>query len=360
MPAATASGSDGNANGSAKGRDHNQGNQGRKFSPEQKAAVIRVRKCAHTAFYEILGVEKTVSESEIKKAYRKLSLLTHPDKNGYEGADEAFKMVSRAFQILSDADKKEKFDRFGGDPDNRFSSSGPSPSPFSGFARSPRAGSSPMFEDEISPEELFNRFFGGGMGGGFGPFGNDMFGNGGSQFVFNLGGGPGFRVHQFGGGRPRRRPREANDAEQRPQSLTAILTNLLPLLILFVLPVISSLFSSTESGPSRPDVRFDLDPPYTALRRTPRWSIDYYVNPADVLDYTQNNLYQLDKKVEMDYMRGLQYQCQNERQNQARLVQEAQGWFFQDVDKMNQARSLEMRSCQRLRDLGVQLESYQY
>ena len=187
-----------------------------------------------------------------------------------------------------------------------------------------------------------------------------MFGNGGSQFVFNLGGGPGFRVHQFGGGRPRRRPREANDAEQRPQSLTAILTNLLPLLILFVLPVISSLFSSTESGPSRPDVRFDLDPPYTALRRTPRWSIDYYVNPADVLDYTQNNLYQLDKKVEMDYMRGLQYQCQNERQNQARLVQEAQGWFFQDVDKMNQARSLEMRSCQRLRDLGVQLESYQY
>ena len=81
-------------------------------------------------------------------------------------------VVSRAFQILSDADKKAKFDRFGGDPDNRFGGgSAPSASsPFSGFARSPSGGGR-MYEEEISPDELFNRFFGGGMGGGFGPFG---------------------------------------------------------------------------------------------------------------------------------------------------------------------------------------------
>lgn len=79
-------------------------------------------------------------------------------------------VVSRAFQILSDPDKKTKYDKFGGDPDNRFGpGSTSSASPFSGFARSP-GGRGPMFEDEISPEELFNRFFGGGgMGGG--PFG---------------------------------------------------------------------------------------------------------------------------------------------------------------------------------------------
>lgn len=100
MPASTASGADPRPNGSAKSRDHNQGNQDRKYTVEQKTAVIRVRKCSPTAFYEILGLEKTVTDAEIKKAYRKLSLLTHPDKNGYDGADEAFK--SGCIQIFCD------------------------------------------------------------------------------------------------------------------------------------------------------------------------------------------------------------------------------------------------------------------
>ena len=74
-------------------------------------------------------------------------------------------VVSRAFQVLSDADKKKKYDQFGGDPDARFqpppSSGG---SPFSNFSRG--GGRGPMFEEEISPEEMFRQFFGGG-----GPFG---------------------------------------------------------------------------------------------------------------------------------------------------------------------------------------------
>ena len=56
--------------------------------------MIRVRRCGATAYYDILGLEEvktSCSEGDIKKAYRKLSLLTHPDKNGYDGADEAFK-----------------------------------------------------------------------------------------------------------------------------------------------------------------------------------------------------------------------------------------------------------------------------
>jgi DnaJ-class molecular chaperone len=177
MPPATASGSDAKPNGDTKSRDHNQGNQDRSYTIEQKAAVIRVRRCSPTAFYDILGLEEvkaTVTDTEIKKAYRKLSLLTHPDKNGHEHADEAFKMVSRAFGVLSDPDKKAKYDRFGGDPDSRFGGGGaPSQSPFSGRSggMGPMDGNGGWGGEEISPEEMFNRFFGGGMGGGFGPFG---------------------------------------------------------------------------------------------------------------------------------------------------------------------------------------------
>lgn len=174
---AKASGSDAKAgNGSAQNRTHNDGSAGRAYTIEQKAAVIRVRKCQTTAFYDILGLEEektTVTDAGIKKAYRKLSLLTHPDKNGYSGADEAFKMVSRAFQILSDPDKKKQYDVTGGDPDSRFGGGSAPTNPFAGgFARSAGArGGGPMFEEEISPEELFRQFFGGGMGGFGGPFG---------------------------------------------------------------------------------------------------------------------------------------------------------------------------------------------
>lgn len=181
MPSATTSGADTGANGAAKSRDHNQGNQDRKYTVEQKAAVLRVRRCQPTAFYEILGLEEvktTCTETEIKKAYRKLSLLTHPDKNGHEHADEAFKMVSRAFGVLGDSDKKKQYDRTGGDPDSRFGSGGggaaPAGNPFSGFANAggARAAGGRGWDNEMSPEEMFNRFFGGGgMGGGFGPFG---------------------------------------------------------------------------------------------------------------------------------------------------------------------------------------------
>ncbi len=65
-------------------------------------------------FYEILGVSKTASQEEIKKAYRKVAMQHHPDRNpGDKAAEEKFKEAAEAYEVLNDADKKAQYDRFG-------------------------------------------------------------------------------------------------------------------------------------------------------------------------------------------------------------------------------------------------------
>ncbi len=65
-------------------------------------------------FYEVLGVSKTASDQEIKSAYRKLAMKYHPDRNpDNKEAEEAFKECSQAYEVLSDADKRARYDRFG-------------------------------------------------------------------------------------------------------------------------------------------------------------------------------------------------------------------------------------------------------
>ena len=65
-------------------------------------------------YYEVLGVEKHASDSEIKKAYRKLAMKYHPDQNpGDKTAEEKFKEVNEAYEVLSDADKQARYDQFG-------------------------------------------------------------------------------------------------------------------------------------------------------------------------------------------------------------------------------------------------------
>ncbi|KAH0013536.1 DUF1977-domain-containing protein, partial [Aureobasidium melanogenum] len=344
---------------SEKSREHHDGSSGRAFTADQKAAVVRVRKCSPTAFYDILGLESvktTATESDIKKAYRKLSLLTHPDKNGYTGADEAFKMVARAFAVLSDADKKAKFDRFGGDPDSRFQgASASSASPFSGGGATRRGpGGGGMFDDEISPEDLFRQFFGGGGmgmgGGGFGgPFGGGLFD--GPGFVFNLGGGPGVRVHQFGGGAPRRRPQAARDPNQPPPSLLQSLQSLLPLLLLFIFPLLSGLFSGngTSSGPS---VRLEPSPPYTQHHTSSGFGVSYYVDPREVADISTRKWKELDKRADTTYVHRLSNECEVQQQRRQQMYQQASGFFFTDQVKLQEARRYEMPSCKRLNELG--------
>ena len=108
-------------------------------------------------YYEVLGLSKGASDEEIKKAFRKLAMKYHPDKNpGDKEAEEKFKEINEAYAVLSDAEQKSKYDRFG--------HAGVDPNSFAGGFGGGGFGG---FED------IFNMFggFGGGGFGGFGGFG---------------------------------------------------------------------------------------------------------------------------------------------------------------------------------------------
>lgn len=131
-------------------------------------------------FYEILGVSKTATADEIKKAYRKVAMQYHPDRNpGDKAAEEKFKEAAEAYEVLSNEDKKAKYDRYGhqafgpGTAGGGSAYSGNMDDIFSQFG-------------DIFGEDMFGSFFGGGGGGRRGGGGRAARGQRGSNLRIKL------------------------------------------------------------------------------------------------------------------------------------------------------------------------------
>ena len=142
-------------------------------------------------YYKILGVSKNADEKEIKRAFRKLAQQYHPDKNpGDPQAETKFKEINEAYTVLSDPDKRSKYDRFGSQWE-QYARTGGRPEDFDWgrWAGSPGGGGS--YTRTVTPEEFEQMFggLGGGAGGGFSSFFDALFGGG-------LGGRPGAQYRQ--------------------------------------------------------------------------------------------------------------------------------------------------------------------
>lgn len=120
-------------------------------------------------YYEALGVSKNASETEIKAAYRKQALKWHPDRNKSAGANEKFKEVTKAYEVLSDSKKKEMYDQYGESAFNRGGAGGDTgqnyqQGPFGGVYTNMGGEGSPFenidFGGFSDPFEIFEQFFG--------------------------------------------------------------------------------------------------------------------------------------------------------------------------------------------------------
>ncbi|CAL0307125.1 unnamed protein product [Lupinus luteus] len=244
------------------------------YTEEQVAVVREIRRKKN--YYEILGLEKSCTVDDVRKAYRKLSLKVHPDKNKAPGAEEAFKAVSKAFQCLSDEESRKKYGLSGEDE-----------SVFEGRATRTRGHHHHhhhhhgFYQGDVDAEEIFRNFFGG-MAPAATNFGGFSFGHG-------MGPRQGGAEHGSGGFNVR------------------ALIQLLPVLLVLLLNFLPS---------SQPVYSLSRSYPYEHRFTTPQ-GVNYYVKSSKFdEDYPPHGPERtsIEDRVEREYIGILRQNCRLEVQ----------------------------------------------
>ncbi|KAL2341771.1 hypothetical protein Fmac_009711 [Flemingia macrophylla] len=128
--------------------------EARNYTDENVSLIREIK--SKSDYYAILGLEKSSSVEEIRKAYRKLSLKVHPDKNKAPGSEDAFKKVSKAFKCLSDDASRRIYDQTG--TADEFENA--EVDTFRRRRRRTATAAHDFFGDEFDPDEIFRAFFG--------------------------------------------------------------------------------------------------------------------------------------------------------------------------------------------------------
>nr|XP_057917028.1 dnaJ homolog subfamily B member 12b [Doryrhamphus excisus]XP_057917029.1 dnaJ homolog subfamily B member 12b [Doryrhamphus excisus] len=271
------------------------------YTADQVDAVRRIKQCKD--FYEILGVPKDAAEDELKRSYRKLALKFHPDKNHAPGATEAFKAIGNAYGVLSNVNKRRQYDECG-DERKHPSRHGPGD-----------------IDADISPEDLFNMFFGGGYTAS-------------SQHTYTNG-----RMrHQ----RPQRRER------QRDGGL-ALFVQVMPILILVIVSALSQIMVNSPAY----SLSFRPSAGYTQKRLTENLKVPYYVGEQFPKEFNGGNLKRLEQTVEDDYISNLRNNCWKEKQQKEGMLYRAR--YFGDTDLYQRAQRARTPSCAKLSEITASL-----
>lgn len=280
-----------------------------KYTKEQLVAVQTILK--RKDYYEVLGLTKTCTDDDLRRAYKKLALKFHPDKNHAPGATEAFKAISKAFSILTEPQKRKHYDEVGLD-DERTSVN---------HRRSSRYGNDyndydTGFEDDVFADELFRMFFGGNF--------------------------------QRATQRPRQTTRRANSRshqqhtaqeQQQTENPYTLLLQISPLVFLVGLSLLSTFLIG--------DAAYSLqqNSKYVAERTTEKLSVRYFVK-SDFLSYYADSIGQIERQVEEEYLHNLQQNCYREKAHRENNMWRAR--MYNNEQLFQQAKSLKTPSCDRL------------
>ncbi|KAF7255294.1 hypothetical protein EG68_07423 [Paragonimus skrjabini miyazakii] len=264
------------------------------FTKAQAEAVRKVLACKD--YYELLGVSKESSEDEIRRAYKLLALKFHPDKNRAPGATEAFKKIGNALSVLTDTERRRRYDQFGTEEEQV-----PRITPVYRHV-------DPFFQPDA---DVFSMFF-----------------NGGFPFA---------QVYRGQHHRP------ARSRESERENNYFIYIQLVPLILIFALSFFSNLFvkdpyyslTSTEQ----------VFIPYSVERFTNSHRVPFYVKPTFEKDF-DGNLARLESQIEGEFENNLRIRCFREKEYRERMLFQAR--HFGDDADFQRAQRIQLRSCERL------------
>lgn len=312
------------ASASASHTDRTTTSSSPQFTQDQLKDVQRIRRSKD--YYEILQVEKTSTEEDVKRAYKKLAVKLHPDKNKAPGATDAFRAVSNAFYVLSDSGRRREYDSMGSRVANTDHSTFREHSYTPGTHRRRRRHDDDDdfefydytrgFESDMSAEEIFNMFFG------------NVFGNGPMNRHF-------YQTHS----------QTAHRHSGRPTQNALIWLQFSPILILFLVSFLTIVFRTD------PPYSLNRTPTYNEARRTDRHQVQYYIRQQDKFDekYPANSdaRRRIEHEIESEHVAELTNKCFYEENQRGQLLYKAR--WTRDNNLYQYAENMKMPACDELR-----------